>query len=64
MGVFDRAIAGSGGEHAYLEPETFKANTPLGSHQGATDRTRRSETPGRYRFILVPRGSSGPEWVA
>jgi crotonobetainyl-CoA:carnitine CoA-transferase CaiB-like acyl-CoA transferase len=68
MGVFDKGyaaeVAGSGGEHAYLDPETFTANTALGSYQGVTDQVRMSETPGRYRVILVPRGSSRPEWVA
>ncbi|MER5393992.1 CoA transferase [Saccharopolyspora sp. NPDC002686] len=67
MGVFDRdyarSIAGTGEEHAYLDPETFTADTPLGHYQGVTDQVSMSETPGNYRHVLVPRGSSHPEWL-
>jgi hypothetical protein len=66
--VFDlgyaQEIAGTGGEHAYLDPETFTADTPMGRYQGVTDQVRMSATPGRYRHVLVPRGSSRPEWVS
>jgi crotonobetainyl-CoA:carnitine CoA-transferase CaiB-like acyl-CoA transferase len=68
LGVFDlgyaQEIAGTGGEHAYLDPETFTADTPMGRYQGVTDQVRMSATPGRYRHVLVPRGSSRPEWVS
>ncbi|TWS24984.1 carnitine dehydratase [Tsukamurella sputi] len=67
LGVFDReyahAIAGTPGEHEYLAPETFTADTPLGHYQGVTDQVRMSVTPGTYRTVLVPRGSSAPEWL-
>lgn len=67
LGIFDRdyahEIAGSGGEHAYLDPETFGADTPLGTYQGVTDQVTMSVTPGRYDTVLVPRGSSRPEWL-
>ncbi|MBQ6641973.1 MAG: CoA transferase [Saccharopolyspora sp.] len=67
MGVFDKdyatATANSDAQHAYLDPETFTAETPLGHYQGVTDQVRMSETPGRYRTVLVPRGSSRPEWL-
>jgi crotonobetainyl-CoA:carnitine CoA-transferase CaiB-like acyl-CoA transferase len=67
LGVFDRGyaheIAGTGGEHAYLDPETFTADTPLGRYQGVTEQVRMSSTPGRYSPVLVPRGSSRPEWL-
>ncbi|WP_131738423.1 CoA transferase [Actinomadura roseirufa] len=67
LGVFDRdyahAVAGKGERHAYLPPETFTADTPLGRYQGVTEQIRMSATPGRYRQILVPRGSSRPEWL-
>ena len=67
MGIFDRdyahATAGSDAEHAYLDPETFTADTPLGHYQGVTDQVRMSATPGQYRTVLVPRGSSRPEWL-
>ncbi|WP_342768917.1 CoA transferase [Prauserella flavalba] len=68
MGVFDRdyahETAGHGEEHAYLDPETFTADTPLGHYQGVTEQVRMSATPGRYRTVLVPRGSSRPEWLS
>ncbi|MCX2730086.1 CoA transferase [Saccharopolyspora sp. NFXS83] len=67
MGVFDKhyaqATAGSDARHAYLAPETFTADTPLGHYQGVTDQVRMSATPGHYRTVLVPRGSSRPEWL-
>ncbi|WLP90836.1 CoA transferase [Gordonia sp. NB41Y] len=70
LGVFDRdyahEIAGTdagGGAHHYLDPETFTADTPLGRYQGVTDQIRMSGTPGRYRTVLVPRGSSRAEWL-
>ncbi|MFJ6841603.1 CoA transferase [Streptomyces griseoluteus] len=67
MGVFDqgyaRRIAGTGGLHAYPDPEVFTAETPLGHYQGVTDQVRMSDTPGAYRQILVPRGSQRPEWL-
>jgi crotonobetainyl-CoA:carnitine CoA-transferase CaiB-like acyl-CoA transferase len=67
LGVFDRgyahAIAGSGGRHAYHDPEVFTADTPLGRYQGVTEQIRMSGTPGRYNPVLVARGSSRPEWL-
>ncbi|MEU1676665.1 CoA transferase [Streptomyces roseifaciens] len=67
LGVFDRdyahQVAGSSPRHLYLDPETFTADTPLGAYQGVTDQVRMSATPGSYRHVLVPRGSSRPEWL-
>lgn len=67
LGVFDKAYAtetaGSNELHAYHDPETFTADTPLGLYQGVTEQVRMSATPGRYRTVLVPRGSSRPEWL-
>jgi len=67
LGIFDknfaRSIAGSGGDHAYLDPDTFTAETPLGLYQGVTDQVRMSATPGNFRTILVPRGSGRPTWL-
>ena len=67
MGLFDkayaRAVAGSQGEHAYLSPELFSAETPCGHYQGVTDQVTMSRTPGHYDIPLVPRGSSRPEWL-
>ncbi|MEV5297630.1 CoA transferase [Amycolatopsis methanolica] len=67
LGVFDKAYAtetaGRGEEHAYLDPETFTAETPLGHYQGVTEQVHMSATPGHYRTVLVPRGSSRAEWL-
>lgn len=66
LGVLDLAqaarVAGSDDEHAYLDPETFTADTPLGHYQGVTDQVRMSVTPGSYDPVLVPRGSGAPVW--
>lgn len=67
MGVFDkdyaRSVAGTEGDHAYLAPELFEAETPCGHYQGVTDQVAMSRTPGFYRTPLAPRGSSRPEWL-
>ncbi len=67
LGVLDREYArdtaGRGDRHAYRDPETFRARTPLGLYQGVTDQVRMSRTPGQYRHVLVPRGSSAPTWL-
>jgi hypothetical protein len=68
LGVFDKAYAqataGSTEEHRYVVPDLFTAETPLGSYQGLTDQVVMSRTPGSFRTVLVPRGSSKPEWLA
>lgn len=68
LGIFDkgyaRATAGSSDEHAYIAPDLFKAETPLGTYQGMTDQVVLSRTPGFFKTVLVPRGSSNPEWLA
>jgi crotonobetainyl-CoA:carnitine CoA-transferase CaiB-like acyl-CoA transferase len=68
MGIFDKAYAretaGSKDEHTYVDPEVFTAETPLGTYQGFTDQVVLSRTPGAFRTVLVPRGSSKPEWLA
>ena len=68
LGIFDkdyaRETAGSSDEHAYIAPDLFTAETPLGTYQGMTDQVVLSRTPGSFRTVLVPRGSSKPEWLA
>jgi crotonobetainyl-CoA:carnitine CoA-transferase CaiB-like acyl-CoA transferase len=68
LGIFDKAYAqetaGSKGEHTYVAPDVFTAETPLGTYQGFTDQVVLSRTPGAFRNVLVPRGSSKPEWLA
>jgi hypothetical protein len=67
LGIFDKAYAkataGSTDEHKYIAPDLFTAETPLGTYQGMTDQIVLSRTPGAYRTVLVPRGSSKPEWL-
>src|SRR5438132_10128459 len=67
LGIFDKAYAkataGSSDEHAYIAPDLFTAETPLGTYQGMTDQIVMSRTSGAYRTVLVPRGSSKPEWL-
>jgi CoA-transferase family III len=68
LGIFDKAYAqataGSSDEHTDIAPDLFTAETPLGTHQGMTDQVVMSRTPGSFRTVLVPRGSSKPEWLA
>ena len=68
LGIFDKtyaqATAGSTEEHSYLAPDLFTAETPLGTYQGMTDQVLMSRTPGAFNTVLVPRGSSKPEWLA
>lgn len=67
LGIFDKTYAqqaaGSTEEHAYVDPELFTAETPLGTYQGFTDQVVLSRTPGSFRTVLMPRGSSKPEWL-
>ena len=68
MGIFDKAYAreaaGSTDEHGYVAPDLFTAETPMGTYQGMTDQVVLSRTPGAFRTVLAPRGSSKPEWLA
>ena len=68
MGIFDKAYAhetaDSTDEHRYVTPDLFTAETPLGTYQGMTDQVILPRTPGAFRTVLVPRGSSKPEWLA
>jgi len=67
LGIFDKdyakATAGSTVEHKYVAPDLFTAETPLGTYQGMTDQVVLSRTPGAFRTVLAPRGSSKPEWL-
>ncbi len=67
LGIFDkpyaRDTAGSTEEHTYVAPDLFTADTPLGTYQGMTDQVLLSRTPGSFNTVLVPRGSSKPEWL-
>jgi crotonobetainyl-CoA:carnitine CoA-transferase CaiB-like acyl-CoA transferase len=67
MGIFDKAYAqltaGSSAEHTYVAPDQFTAVTPMGIYTGVTEQVSMSETPGRYRFVLEPRGAAQPKWL-
>ena len=67
LGIFDKKYAhetaGSSDEHTYVAPDLFTAETPLGLYQGITEQVVMSRTPGSFRTVLVPRGSSKPEWL-
>jgi crotonobetainyl-CoA:carnitine CoA-transferase CaiB-like acyl-CoA transferase len=67
LGIFDKeyaqATAGTSDEHFYPEPDLFTAETPCGTYQGMTDQVFMSRTQGSYRTVLVPMGSSKPEWL-
>src|SRR5262249_10095795 len=67
LGTFDKtyakATAGLSDEHAYVAPDLFTAETPLGLYHGVTDQTMRWKAPGAFRTVLMPRGSSKPEWL-
>ena len=67
LGIFDRAYAqataGTTDEHRYAEPDLFTAETPCGTYQGMTDQVVMSRIPASFRTVLVPRGSSKPEWL-
>src|ERR1700676_4004107 len=67
MGIFDKAYAresaGSSEQHTYVPPDVFTADTPLGRYQSVTEQVQMSRTPGSFRTVLVPRGSSKPEWL-
>jgi crotonobetainyl-CoA:carnitine CoA-transferase CaiB-like acyl-CoA transferase len=67
LGLFDKdwahQVAGSSERHNYLDPETFRADTPMGEYQGVTEQVSMSLTPGHYDPVLVPRGSSNAQWL-
>jgi hypothetical protein len=68
LGIFDREYAqltaGSNDEHTYALPELFTSETPLGTYQGMTDQITLRKSPGGFRTVMAPRGSSKPEWLA
>jgi len=37
---------------------------PFGTYKGITEQVIMSRTPGSFRSVLVPQGSSKPEWLA
>ena len=67
LGIFDKAYAqattGSTDEHKNVAPDVFTAETPLGTYQGLDEQVYLPKSPGSCRTVLVPRGSSKPEWL-
>ena len=63
LGQVDPALAGSSEAHTLREPDSVTAETPLGTLTQLAPPVTFSETPPRWQDpILVPRGSSRPEW--
>ncbi len=63
LGLVDPALAGDGEEHSLREPVPYDAPSPLGDVHMLAPPVRFSHTPARWPDpILVPRGSSRPEW--
>lgn len=67
LGLFDKdwahRTAGTSELHNYLDPEIFRADTPMGEYQGVAEQVSMSLTPGRYDPVLVPRGSGRAAWL-
>jgi hypothetical protein len=67
LGIFEKAYAkstaGLTDEHTEIAPDLFTAETPLATYQGMTDQVIMSRTPGAFRTVLLPRGSSKSEWL-
>jgi len=60
LGLFEKsyatAVAGAGGAHAYLDPEVFTADTPMGRYQGVTESGQHVANPGVLPGRLGPPG--------
>ena len=67
LGIFDKsyaqATAGSTDEHTNVAPDVFTRETLLGTYQGLDEQVYLPKSPGSFRTVLVPRGSSKPEWL-
>jgi crotonobetainyl-CoA:carnitine CoA-transferase CaiB-like acyl-CoA transferase len=63
LGTVDPAEASASPEHEAREPGRVEADTPLGSLVALAPPVEFSKTPPRWEDpVLVPRGSSKPEW--
>lgn len=64
LGLVDPALAGSDEEHSLREPAAYDAPSPLGDVHMLAPPVQFSRTPGAWPTpILVPRGSSKPQWL-
>jgi hypothetical protein len=65
LGLVDPAHAGVDDEHSLGEPAAYDARTPLGDIHMLAPPVVFSDTPPRWTDpILVPKGSSPPQWVS
>jgi crotonobetainyl-CoA:carnitine CoA-transferase CaiB-like acyl-CoA transferase len=65
LGFVDPGEAGAGEAHKLGEPAAFDAQTPLGDLHMLAPPVTFSHTPPRWSDpVLVPRGSSRPEWAS
>ena len=63
LGLVDPALAGCDEDHSLREPAPYDAPSPLGDVHMLAPPVRFSQTPPAWPDpILVPRGSSRPEW--
>ncbi|MHA6758158.1 CoA transferase [Streptacidiphilus sp. PAMC 29251] len=65
LGLVDPSSAGSDAEHSLREPAAYDAPSPLGDVHMLAPPVQFSRTPAAWPTpILVPRGSSKPQWLA
>jgi hypothetical protein len=63
LGLVDPTFAGCDADHSLGEPAAYDAPSPLGDVHMLAPPVCFSHTPARWPDpILVPRGSSRPEW--
>ena len=64
LGLVDPALAGCDDDHNLREPLAYDAPSPLGDVHMLAPPVRFSHSPARWPDpILVPRGSSQPQWL-
>jgi hypothetical protein len=64
LGLVDPSLAGRDAQHALREPAAYDAPSPLGAVHMLAPPVRFSRTiPAWPDPVLVPRGSSLPEWL-
>ncbi|MGL4859432.1 MAG: CoA transferase [Enterobacteriaceae bacterium] len=66
LGVFSsdyaKEKANSDDEHRFVTPDPLTAMTPMGLYKGVEEQVQMSRTPGHFKHVLQPLGSSAPEW--
>ena len=65
LGLVDPATAGCDDDHTKAEPVAYDTDSPMGRVHMLAPPVSFSQTPPRWPDpILVPRGSSRPEWTS